>query len=517
MTFLTGILNFYVQDIDLDLKFQERKRLCSFFNIIKGMNMENKLFKKFMTYFYGSGIALIIGLLTTIISTRILSPEDFGKASMFTLAINISMLFIVFGTDQAFIRFFYEEVNDLRTKLLFNTMKFPIILLSIVILSLFVFRKSIMLFLFDTNSNMIFFVLIFSITFQVIYRFSLLVIRMQQKGYLFSLMQVLYKVANITFLLLFFYLIGDKYEVLIYSIGVSLLIVVIISIFMERSFWLRKPHLGGETKHTQLEILKYSYPLVLTLLLTWLFQAFDKIAIRQWSNFDELGLYTAAFQIVALLSVVQGAFSTFWAPVCYEKFEKDPEDRNFFALTSRLVSLIMFAIAILTIIFKDLIVMLLGNDFEAAAQIMPFLVFIPLMYTISETTAIGINFFKKTKWHILISLTVCIINIIGNVLLVPRYGASGAAISTGISYIIFFILRTHISLAYFKVNYALKRIYFFVICIGAFAFQNLIIPNHYTTYLTGISLLGLIGILYKNDLKKLILLFLKDRNKINSN
>jgi len=474
--------------------------------------MSDNLFKKFLTYFYGSGVGLIIGLITTIISTRILTPEDFGKASMFTLALNVLMIFIIFGTDQAFVRFFYEEEQGLRGKLLFNTMKIPFIILVIVLIVLMIFREKIMLFLFDETNSMVFFILIISIIFQVIYRFAMLVIRMQQKGHLFSLMEISNKSLNLILLLVLFYSIGGNFEILIYSTGISLIILSVISILLEKSFW--NPFKGKvmSVKHSQKDIFQFSYPLVLTTLITWLFQAFDKIAIRQWSDFEELGLYSAAFRIVALLNVVQITFTTFWSPVCYEHYEKYPDDKEFFSRTSRIIGLVMFTVAIITILFKDVIVFLLGPEFREAAIIMPFLIFMPMMYTISETTVVGLNFSKKTKWHIVIAGAACLANIVGNILLVPIYGAAGAAVSTGLSYILFFILRTHISQKYYYVDYNLKKVYFLIICLSMFALQNMIWSQHLLTYLTGVFLLLLVGILYRTDLKN-ILVIIKNRRK----
>ncbi len=69
----------------------------------------NPLLKKFLAFSVGGWIALLIGLISTPITTRIFSPEELGKASMFNLAINVSMMLLLFGTDQAYVRFFYEE------------------------------------------------------------------------------------------------------------------------------------------------------------------------------------------------------------------------------------------------------------------------------------------------------------------------------------------------------------------------------------------------------------------------
>lgn len=97
----------------------------------------------------------------------------------------------------------------------------------------------------------------------------------------------------------------------------------------------------------------------------------------------------------------------------------------------------MTAIGFLLIAFRKYIILILSSSYQRAADVMPFLIFIPVMYTISEVTVVGINFMKRTELHIISALASFVTNFIGNYLLVPILGAQGAAISTGISYIVF--------------------------------------------------------------------------------
>ncbi|MEM5663752.1 oligosaccharide flippase family protein [Bacillus toyonensis] len=143
------------------------------------------------------------------------------------------------------------------------------------------------------------------------------------------------------------------------------------------------------------EIIYYGIPLSITLLITWLFQSIDRIAIKHWSTLTELGLYTAAFKIISILMIIQTTFTTFWVPVSYERYAKNPEETGFFSNMNQIITLVMFIVGIGTLMFKDIIIYLLGSNYREAANIMPFLVFLPVMYTISETSVIGINFFKK--------------------------------------------------------------------------------------------------------------------------
>lgn len=461
---------------------------------------DNNMLKKFISFSYGSGVGLLIGFLTTIITTRILTPEDFGKASMFTLALNVCMIFIIFGTDQSFVRFFYEEQESKRGALLYNCLKTPAIIAVVTMGVFLLFPKRISIFLFGEYKLEVIILLAVGIVIQVVYRYSVLVIRMQKKGHLFSMLEVLNRSLQLILTILLFLLIKPSYEIIVFSTVITFFILTIVAIIVEKRFWSYKNYYIGNPRHSKLDILKYSYPLVLTTLITWLFQSFDRIALRHWSNFHELGLFAAAFKIVALLNVMQVAFTNFWAPISYEAFEKNPDDTSLYERTSKVVAFCMFILATLVIMFKDIIMIALGSQYAHASNIMPFMVFMPIMYTLSETTVIGINFFKRPKWHILIAVVSCIVNITANWILVPRYGALGAAISTASSYIVFFSLRTIISLKYYKVNYNLTKVYIILFLIALYGFYSISVNDIVKNILVGAVLLLIIVIMYYKDL-----------------
>lgn len=466
--------------------------------------MKDSLVKKFLKFSYGSWVGLVLGLLTTMIITRLLPPDSFGKMSMFDLSLQVVMIFTVFGTDQAFIRFFYEEELEKRGGLLYNSLRIPIISTLIILVLLFVWYKPITYFLFEnTEINYVVWLSI-GIIAQLLLRYSRLVIRMQQKGNLYSLIQIIEKVFELIFILLLFRFIGAQFEVLVYSKVITISMLVIIAIYFGRNIW----HIRGikqkNLKHSQSDILKFGAPFVLTIFIAWIFESFDKIALRQWSDFSELGLYTAAMKIVALVMVLKTTFSTFWTPVAYERFEKKPKDKNFFRQISIIVSFAMFLVSIVSIAGKDIIVNLLGAEYKEAATIMPFLVFIPLFYTISQVTFVGINFYKKTKWHIPIAGISAVINIIGNWLLVPEYGAIGASISTAFSFVIFFTLRTYISMKYYYVNYPLFRIYFMTAIIALYASYSILTTSFWLNILLSLIPLILLILIFYKDLKYLI-------------
>ena len=122
-----------------------------------------------------------------------------------------------------------------------------------------------------------------------------------------------------------------------------------------------------------------------------------------------------------------------------------------------LVAIIMFFLGACLILLKDTIVLMLGNKYRDAVYCLPFLVFHPIMYTVAETTNTGIEKEKKSYFYIIIGIVSCAFNYIGNSILVPMLSERGAAISTGISFIIYWGIRTYISHRLFRVDYGIVK------------------------------------------------------------
>jgi len=138
----------------------------------------------------------------------------------------------------------------------------------------------------------------------------------------------------------------------------------------------------------------------------------------------------------------------------------------------------------------------------------------PIMYTISETTVMGINFKGKTKKHILIASVAAIINLLGNSFLVPIYGAKGAAISTGIAYVVFFGMRTYMSKKEYNVNYKLKTLAISTAIVYMFATYSSFHKFNMVIFLAFLISTFIVSVLYKDTiLESLKLLKLIVRSK----
>lgn len=401
-----------------------------------------ELIKKFSAFSIGPIGGAVISFVTVPLITYFISPEEYGKSSMFTLAQGTVSILIYLGMDQAFVREFNKARNNIN-KLMSNAIFIPaigvILLSSLVVLN----AKYVSMVLFDTPNELVaIYLLSVMFPFMVIENFALLKIRMEENGLLYSFFTILLKVLIFIITILLFVFFEKSFRSVIYAMALSEIINGTILYFV--SINKMKLSLKYLDRNLINKMLKFGLPLVPASMLGWVLTSMDKIMLRTLCTYSELGLYTAAFKIVSVLSIVQTCFTLFWTPVAYRWYE-NKIDNSWFKNIFELVAFVMSELCILLLIFKNLVAYIIGSDFEQSIYIFPFLLMYPVMYTISEATCVGIGFKRKTAYNILISGIAGAVNMGLNCVLIPILYGKGAAIATGLSYLVFFWMRTMIS------------------------------------------------------------------------
>lgn len=445
-----------------------------------------RIANRFVSFSFGPLISAIISFIIVPITTYLVTPQEFGKAAMYIVAYTLCSLIIFLGLDQSFLREYHSSNSKYK---LFSSAVFLPLFFAVILSTLFLaFYKQLSFFLFNEINLKVVTYLSLSLILAIINRFSLLIYRIQEKAKLYSTYIILNKLLEGILIVIIIYFQQEKTFIgIIQSTFISLLIVTTIQFINTYKYWIKILDID---KILLKKLISFGLPLVPATILVWIFSTVDRLALKSWSTYTELGIYTSAFKIVAILSIFQQAFATFWIPTAYRWFEKGvPNER--FEKVGNLLILYMGFIFILVIAFKDLIIVILGDSYTTAAICVPFLLFSPLMYTLSECTSLGISFKRKTKYNILISASVAIINVFGNILLVPKFGALGASMSTGLSYISFFWLRTIISRRIwykFKIKlYAINTVLFIIVSITTLFSNNLLIYIFYMFLLTFIN------------------------------
>lgn len=463
-----------------------------------------KLIKKLGAFSVGPIVGALIGVITVPIITFFITPEEYGKSSMFTLAQGMLSMLMYLGLDQAFVREFkaHEECKD---KLLSNAVIIPSILVVCISIAIAINHTTISMLLFDTEKEMVAVIaLAIMLPFMVIENFALLFIRMEEKGLLYSSFTILLKILTLVFTLLLFLLYEQSFRSVVIAIALSEVVNgIILYIFTFKNIKIGYTLID---KKLLKRMLKYGLPLIPTSLLMWVLTSMDKVMLRTLCDYGELGLYSVAFKIVNSLSIIQTCFTLFWTPVAIRWYESNAPKRNFEIIT-KTITVIMTIICMVILILKNIVAFILGDGYTMAVYIFPFLLLQPIMYTISEATSVGIAFSRKTWYNIIVATLAGLTNIILNFILIPVYGGKGAAIATGLSYIIFFWSRTLISQKlwyHFQLKeFAMYTIFLLLNCtVHTFIIGK--VPYIVTAF--SIMVILLMNIRYLKELKKLKLI-----------
>ena len=108
---------------------------------------KNSLINKFLSFSIGGYVNTLIGLITVPIITRMLSPEQYGVSSLINMITEIMVILCCLGMDQGFVRFFYEEKEENRGDLLYNSLYYCFFISPIVFIVIFLLKKNLAIFI----------------------------------------------------------------------------------------------------------------------------------------------------------------------------------------------------------------------------------------------------------------------------------------------------------------------------------------------------------------------------------
>lgn len=403
--------------------------------------------KKIAAFALGPLGGAVLAFITLPIITWFFSPEDIGRIAMLQITVSFSVLLFGLGLDQAYVREYYESKS--RPALLKATMFPGFLLLTTTSGLILIMPHLISNLLFEVSSIRLSILTIICLQAAFISRFLSLVLRMQERGIAFSLSQLLPKLLFIVIIGTYIMLnIGYGLFELVSAHTASIVLVCIILSWNTRKEWLSGIRQITDAK-MQTELLRYGFPLILGGVAFWGLTATDKVFLRIFSTFEELGIYSVSVSFAGAATILQSLFSTVWMPTVY-KWASQGKGLEKIQQITRYVLVCVLLIFCLAGMFSWVVDFILPKKYENVKYILVACLGYPLLYTLSETTVVGINLVKKTSYAMTAAVIAFMLNVIGNYFLIPSFGAAGAAVSTGIAFWAFLVLRTEFSIFLWK-------------------------------------------------------------------
>lgn len=412
-------------------------------------------------------VAIIIPIITIPYISRVLGAENIG---IYGYTVSISAYFILFGSLGIALYGQREIAYVQNDKEKYSKRFWEIFLLRIISMII-----SIILFYIIFVKN--------AIEYNMYYKILLLELigNMIDISWFFQGLEEFAKtvsrnlIVRIITLICIFIFVKAKNDLSIYFIIYVLSIVI-----GNLSLWLYMPKFIKKVDFKSLNIKRHLKPTIALFI--------PQIAIQVYTVLDrtmigiiipnkaEVGFYTQGEKIIKLLLTIVGAMGIVMLPRIASKYsEKDNKAIKIYLNKSfNLTFLISFPIIFGLLLISDSFVpIFFGPGYDKVSVIMK--VICPIILFVGLSGTIGYQYLLPTKKQKEYTISVLIgagINFIINILLIPRYGAIGAAIGTVIaefSVALYQILKTKNFFNYKKIfinniKYVFGSIFMFIVC-----------------------------------------------------
>lgn len=383
-----------------------------------------------------------LSLITTPIIAWFFSPADIGRLNILQVTFSFTLLLTVLGLDQAYVRE-YHEASD-RPKLFLSCFLPGFLFLTVISTAIFPYSKKLSLLLFEDENQWLFSMTTAGFFLNYISRFLSLILRMQERGWAFSMSQILPKILQLTLILsLSLSTIEKNFLQLAALTLISQAAVLFIYLWSTKKEWVASTKTKIQLSELN-SLLKFGFPLIFSGLAYWGLTATSTFALRTWSELEEIAVYSLANSFAGAAAIFQSIFTVIWAPTVY-KWVSQGVDMKIIDTVAKQVLAVVCAIVAVSGSLSWLCDWLLPSQYLEVKYILLCMLIQPLLYTLSEVTCVGIAIRRRTIYSLWIALAALAANVCLSILLVPPYGAAGAAVANATAFTVFFVARTEVS------------------------------------------------------------------------
>ena len=421
-----------------------------------------------------SWIAFVIGFIATPIATRLYLPDELGKINMFNYYAALFGALCYLGLDQAFVRFFLEppgksDRKSLLTFCLTTSLAFSVASSLLLMIGWRFISAQVM----DTPDFGVF-VCLFVFSFcTVIFRYLSLIYRMEQNPKLYTLQSVLHiLLTKIAYLAVGFSSAYAKPAIVLLTVLMAIFTLTFTLIQRKRFSFRFRSHID---KPFVKEVSLFAAPLIPVTIITWMNTSMSSVMLRNLMDVASVGIFTAAMALASTINVIQAGFNTYWAPYVYENYHRE-ETARFFTV-HRVMACLLTGFGLTITLLQALVFLLLGPDYRSSVVFFPFLFLAPICYCLGETTDMGITIKKKTYWGTIVFALSVVMNIALCYTLIPRLGATGAAMASAAAAIVALALRTVIGQHYFNAIGNYRYVFYTVGLMLTASFANYLLQD----------------------------------------
>lgn len=394
------------------------------------------LLKEISIYGIGDFIFKFVGYASFLIYARIFSPKEFGILSLVGTIGAIINIFQELGLNNATQRFYLDpSLPEAKRPQLVSTGLIILLIwsstLTVIGLSVSYHFKSVLATRYTIVWAFIAFVLLSNIPFQLLL-YSQNMLRIYFSPWKYSFLSFYKNLVSLSLSLLL---------ILVFKIGLLGFFLgefIALTISIPLSFlFIRKDLKLTFDRIIAKKLIAFGYPFIFAGLGFWLFSSIDKWMLSELSDIAEVGIYSVASRFAMIVFFINDIFGRAWPPYALKLYAQPIDYRNVYGRVFSYWFFFMTLIGALISIFSyEILRLCTPETYWLSAGPLSVLTIGAVFSSTTQITALGISLEQRTYLFSIGSWSTALINIFLNLLMIPKFGALGAALATLISYII---------------------------------------------------------------------------------
>lgn len=420
------------------------------------------LAKHSAVYSLGNFMQRVVALLLLPVYTRFLTPYDYGIKELVGLSADVIGILMAATISGAFFRFYFKYDSNADRNEVISTSILAISVVGLVfLLPLLLFSKTIAgTILNDANLYHYFIIAFVSLWFQSINHISYNLLKARKQSIKFislSFAKMILAISLNIYFICFIKIgvIGILISNLITAIAMS--IIVSFPLLIEIGIHLSKSKL--------VEMIRFGIPLVPAQFGAFVVHLSDRFFLKEYCSIADVGIYSLGYRFGTLPGTfISDPFNQIFAPRRLEVYKESGSEYIFGRIFTYFLFLILFVGLMVSVLSKDIIIIIADEKFWSAYKIIPLIVVSSILFSFHYHFDIGLIIAQKTKYFAYINLSNALVVMVLNFILIPKFGIFGAAYATLIAFFYKIVLTYYFSSRYYKIYFEFIRILKILVC-----------------------------------------------------
>src|SRR5688500_3812717 len=405
------------------------------------------------TLVYTAGIILgkVASFVMLPVYTRYLTPADYGVLELLGMTIDVIGMITGVGIVAGVFKFYSDESDRREKNAVISTAAISVIALAMVTSLLGIaFARQLSTLIFDTEANAVYLRLYFVVYLLQNFEYlPFLLIRAENRSVLFVVVNAGKLIAMLSLNILFvvYYRMGIA-GVLTSNIIATSAVAIGLTAYMVRRVGIRFSNQKFVT------MARFGSSIVLWSLSSFVLVFSDRFFLNYYTDTATVGIYSLAYKFAFLMSVLAYTpFETIWTS---ERFEiaKQPDAVAIYARVFLYMNVVLGAVGLVICLFiRDVLYVMSDPAFLPAYKLVPLLVAAQIIFVWAAHWNTGIYISGKTQVLASGAVVLVVTTLLINLLLIPRYGAYGAAWATIAAYAVRFFWIYHFAQRYYRIQY----------------------------------------------------------------